>query len=106
MPEGLHYPLFVKPPEKPGITKEQFNRLSIYGIGTLFISFPFVVIKQDNGDYYVYGNESRLYKFAQLLHKDIPVAVYSSCEMYCFEIPSNHKLVGRIDKYFSHLILE
>jgi len=103
MSEALHYPIYITTPDKIDITKEQFDNLSIFGLGSFLISWPFVIDVLENGDYQVYGNESKLWKFNTLLNKQIDVWSYQSVEMLRFDIPKDHKLIARLDKYCSHL---
>ena len=106
MSEGLHYPLYITPPKEVDITKEQFDHLSYYGIAALLIAFPFVIEEQENGDYHIYGSVSKLYKFVELLYKELKCYDLTSIEGMKIVIPKDHKLYHRVNKYFPHLKLK
>lgn len=103
MSEAIHYDIYVVPPAKMNVTKEQFDNFSFIGIASFLVSWPFVIDVLENGDYQVYGSESKLWKFDELLRDEIEVYIYKSVEMLRFDIPKGHKLIDRLDKYYSHL---
>ena len=103
MSKAIHYELYVTPPNKMDVTKEQFDNFSYYGIAAFLISWPFVIDVLDDGMYQVYGGISRLWKFRDMLYEELDVFEYESVEMLRFDIPKDHKLISRLDKYFSHL---
>jgi len=110
MAEGLHYPLYVRTPSKLDITFEQFDNLSVIGLGSLLVSWPAVIHKNIvEKRYEIYANYSngwRILELKRIKDKNFKAWDYSSVEMYRIDIPEDDDLIPVIIRKFSHLIFE
>jgi hypothetical protein len=90
MKQGGTYPIFIKKPENLDLTFEEFDNLSIMGLGSLFISWPCVIHKDNKKKCYeIYGDESRMLEMIEkhFEGKRYLMSTYSDAEMIRVDIP-------------------
>ncbi len=106
-----HHDIFINAPKHINITKEQFDRISIMGIASLFCNYPAIIIEKENEDRYVvymkYYSAYRLFllkEAGQKRFEGLRFGKYDEAEMGSIEVPKDHPLAKSLVKYFSHLI--
>lgn len=102
MPNAIHYPIWIKTPESMDITLNEFYHLSWNGIASFLISWPFAIEEKEDGSFKVIGHQSKLWRFVELFN-DLEIYISENVSMLTFQIPKNHQLINKLNKYCSHL---
>ena len=104
-----HHSIYINAPKNINITKEQFDRISIIGIASLFCNYPAIIIEEET-EYRVYMKYYSAYRLfllkeaGQKRFEGLRFAKYDEAEMGAIEVPKEHPLSKSLMKYFSHLI--
>lgn len=109
MNKGYNFPILINSSKEPPITKEQFNKLSYFGLASFWCSYKLIfcdndesirLYTRDNNCFFV-DTCIKNYRFKGIQRFEI-----SSAEMIYCDINKDTELYKDIKKYFSHLILK
>lgn len=105
---ALDYPIWLTSPKEIDITKDEFYKLSGFGISSLWCSFKVLFHYTDNGDIKLYTHNLGLVRLCidNYRFKGINWRENESVEMYNCIIPKEYKLTQTIEKYYKNLIMK
>lgn len=105
---GKHFPILLSPPKEVPLTYEDFQGLSIMGLGSLFCSYK-VVFGMTDEHCIMYMNDGTQHSFwGHKRFEDLKDCWWenSAAELIYCKIPLEHPLVDLIKRKFSHLIMK
>lgn len=107
----ISFPLLIDAPEEPIITAFEFHRLSSYGLSCFKCSYPIVFeTGEEYMSMYLSGSGSAWDVYMDMnldIEEDDSIIKMEnkSAELLIYSIPNNHKVIEKINKEYSHLIL-